>query len=545
MALDGILLSKIKEDIESYLPIRINRIIQLSKDEIVFNIHGNNTRTNLVMSFHSIYNHISLSNKNYTSYNEPNNFVMILRKYLQNGFIYKIEQFSYDRYFLMHIRNRDDLYDEKEYILSIELMGKYANLILIDKETNKIIDALKKIPPYENNKRTILSGAIFTLADNQNKKDPFESNDIDFNESLVKQLQGFSKQLENEVRYRLSNNHNYQDIIKEIKNSHNIYLSRKNDEFEYHIIPLNHLGLEFEKYNIEDGLNEIFYNRDEKERVKDVSEDLFKLVKRQIKHFNTKIIKLNKSLEDALNLEEDKIRGDLLYTYSSLEDKGLNEIEVDDYDGNKTIIKLDPKLSIKANANKYYQVYQKKRKGKIYIDEQIEIAQKQLEYFNSLQEQLDFANYQDSLIIKEELIRNGYLKEKQHNKQKKKKKINLYRIELENNIYITFGKNNLQNDYLTFDYARNDYTWFHAKDYHGAHIVINTDNPNEEMIRICANLAAYYSKGRYSSSVPVDYTLVKNLKKVKGMPSGFVTMKTYKTIYIDPFEDKTLSIISI
>ena len=104
MALDGIILSKIREDIEEYLPIRINRVLELSKNVIVFNIHGNNTRSNLIMSFHSVYNHISISNKSYSSYNEPNNFVMVLRKYIQNGFIYKIEQFSYDRYLLMKIR---------------------------------------------------------------------------------------------------------------------------------------------------------------------------------------------------------------------------------------------------------------------------------------------------------------------------------------------------------------------------------------------------------------------------------------------------------
>ena len=545
MALDGIILSKIREDIEEYLPIRINRVLELSKNVIVFNIHGNNTRSNLIMSFHSVYNHISISNKSYSSYNEPNNFVMVLRKYIQNGFIYKIEQFSYDRYLLMHIRNRDELYDDKEYILSVELMGKYANLILVDKENNKIIDALKKIPPYENNKRTILSGADFVLPEGQNKIDPFSINEINLDESLVKQYQGFSKLLENEIRYRL-NDSSYQEIINEIKESKKIYLARNNDEFEYHIIPLKHLNLNFEEYSIEDGLDEIFYNRDEKDRVKNVAEDLFKIVKRQIKHLNNKIVKLNNSLNDALNLEEDKIKGDLLYTYSSLDTKGLNEIEIDDYEGNKKRISLDPKLSIKANANKYYQAYQKKRKGKTYIDEQIDIANKQLEYFNSLQEQLDFANYQDSLVIKEELIKNGYLKaNKQKQKQKKKRIINLYRIELEDDIQITFGKNNLQNDYLTFDFAKGDYMWFHAKDYHGGHVVINTSEPDEKMIRICANLAAYYSKGRYSSSVPVNYTLVRNLKKVKGMPSGFVTMKTYKTIYIDPIEDKSLNIISI
>ena len=153
MALDGIILSKVKQDLDTYLPIRINRISETSKTEVVFNVHANNIRTNLVINLHSNFNHICLSDNNFTTYNDPSTFVMVLRKYILNGVIDSIEQFNYDRYLLLHIHARDELYDEKKYILSVELMGKYANLILVD-ENNKIIDALKKIPPYENTRRT-------------------------------------------------------------------------------------------------------------------------------------------------------------------------------------------------------------------------------------------------------------------------------------------------------------------------------------------------------------------------------------------------------
>ena len=523
------------------MPIRINRISDTSKTEIVFNVHANELRTNLVMSFHSNNNHICFSKRNYTAYSEPSTFVMVLRKYILNGIIDKIEQFDFDRYLLMHIRARDELYDEKRYILSVELMGKYANLILVD-ENNKIIDALKKIPPYENTKRTILPGAQFTLPDKQNKANPFVAENIDFNESLVKQLQGFSKQLEKEVRYRMDK-YNFTEIMDEIKNSDGLYLTKIKDAYEFHVIPLSHLGDNCVKYNIQEGIDEVYYEDDEKERIKSISDDLFKVVKRQIKHFETKLDKLNKSLEDALNLEEDKENGDLLYTYSQLDKKGLNEISLTDYSGNSKTIKLDPKLSVKANANKYYAVYQKKRKGKVYIEEQIQIAENELLYFESLNEQLAIANYTDALDIKEELGKYGYLK-KNNSKSKKKKKVNLYQIHIDGHT-ITFGKNNIQNAYLSFEYARSNHTWFHAKQFHGSHVVVDSDKPDEKLIRICANLAAYYSKGRYSSSVPVDYCLVKELKKVKGAKLGFVTFKNYKTIYIDPEEDKTLEITSI
>ena len=542
MALDGIILAKVKQDLDSYLPIRINRIANTSKTELVFNVHANNKRTNLVMSLHSNYNHICLSDRNYNTFNEPSTFVMVLRKYILNGIIYKIEQFDYDRYLLLHIHARDELYDEKHYILSLELMGKYANLILID-DDNKIIDALKKIPPYENTKRTILPGSVFTLPDKQNKLDPFNNPNIDYDESLVKQLQGFSKLLENEFRYRLDNKQTYDEIIQEIKDSKNLYISKINDTYEFHIIPLLHKGKEYEVWDIQKGFDEIYYQDDEKERIKNISDDLFKIVKRQIKHYKTKVDKLELSLNDALNLQNDKENGDLLYMYEDLDKKGLNEITINDYYGNAKTIKLEPKLSIKANANKYYNQYQKKRKGKIYIEEQLDIASSELEYFNSLAEQLSLANYSDALDIKDELIKYGYLK-KASSKNKQKKKVNLYQIKVDNQT-ITFGKNNIQNNFLTFDYAKANYTWFHAKDYHGCHLVVDTDSPNEKIIRICANIAAYYSQGRYSSSVPVNYCLVKDIKKIKGKKPGFVSIKNYKTIYIDPYEDKDLTINQI
>lgn len=542
MALDGITLYKVKQDLDTYLPIRINRIAETSKTEIVFNVHARQVRTNLVMSFHSNYNHICLSDRNYTTYNDPSTFVMVLRKYLLNGIIYQIDQTDYDRYLLMHIRARNELYDEKEYILSVELMGKYANLILVD-DQGKIIDALKKIPPYENTRRTILSGVNFTLPDKQNKQDPFNTEKIDFDESLVKQLQGFSKLLENEVRYRIKNNQSFKQIMDMIKESDKLYLTPVNDTYEFHVIPLTHLEKEYIEMDIQKGFDEIYYEDDEKERIKNISDDLYKVVKRQIKHYDTKIKKLELSLEEALNLDTDKLNGDLLYMYSNLEEKGLKELTVTDYEGQKKLIKLDPKLSVKNNANKYYSTYQKKRKGKIYIEQQLELARNELTYFTSLNEQLTIANYSDALDIKEELAKYGYLKNNAKNK-KKKKKVNLYQIRVDDHL-ITFGKNNIQNAYLSFEYAKSNHMWFHAKGFHGSHVTIDTDKPDEKLIRICANLAAYYSKGRYSSSVPVDYCLVKELKKVKGAKPGFVTFRNYKTIYIDPYEDKQLNIIAI
>lgn len=541
MALDGIILNKIKDSLKSQLPMRINRIINVSDNEIVFNVHANFKRTNLVMSAHSIYNRICLSDRNYNTYDNPSGFVMLLRKYIAGGIIYDIKQVDLDRLLILSISAQNELYDKKEYRLYVELMGKYANIILVDIESGKILDALKRIPPYENSKRTIQSGAIYELPSPQLKLNPFIDRDIDLNESLVKQFGGFSKLLEQEVRYRL-NSQSFDEIMDEIKESKQLYLSFINDQIEYHVIPLTHLSKKYQAFKIDDGFDIIYFSLEEKERIKKIGDDISKLIKRQLKHFDNKIAKLNESYLDALNPDESRIFGDLLYTNGNLNAKGLKSVEVYDYEGNSIMITLDPKKSIKENANHYYQTFHKKKRSQEYILEQLQIAKDEYLYFESLNEQLEIANVEDAMAIREELIKYGYLRNtKKQNYKHKNEKIKVYQVKYKDHT-ITFGKNHIQNNHVTFKLAKPDYYWFHAKDYHGCHLIVDTNNPDEDTIRFCANLAAYFSKGRMSSSVPVDYCMVKDIKKVKGSKIGFVTIKNQKTIYIDPEFDYELKI---
>ena len=544
MAIDGMILNRERESLEAALPFRINRITQISSDDILINVHAQNKRRDLIISTHSLYNRIHFTKMDYTSSGEPGAFVMLLRKHLIGGIIEKIEQVNYDRYLIFYIRALDDLYDVRHWRLHIELMGKYANIILVD-ENDKIIDALKRIPPFENNKRTIWPGSSFIAPEDQKKKDPFSIEDIDTSKSLVEELSGFSPLLQKEVYYRIDNGEKYHDIIKEIKESDQLYISEIKDNYQYHLIPLKHLNKPYKAYDLDDGFDHLYYALEEKTRIKEITGDLFKFIKRQIKHFTQKKSKLEETLETAKNADDLKMFGDLLYMSGDLERKGNDQIEVFGYDGEKIKIALDPKLSIKENANRYYNNYQKKKRSLRYLDEQITIVHDELEYFDSLSEQLEIANFNDAQMIKEELIHYGYLKADHKKGQKKKKKetYHLYQIEFKGH-HITFGKNHVQNEVLTFKYARPNYTWFHAQNFHGAHLCVDTDAPDEETLRLCANIAAYFSKGRYSSSVPVDYCLARNVKKIKGSKAGLVSIANYKTIFIDP-EEITLEIRSI
>lgn len=537
MTLDGILLNKCALNLKEKLPIRINRISLSSNETIVFNVHCQKERTNLVISTHHNFNRICLSKHNYISQETPNSFVMILRKYLINGVIVDIIQKNYDRYLYLIIKARDELYDERHFFLSVELMGIYANCILVDQDSNLILEALKKVGPSENSKRIILPNVPFKEIEPQQKLNPYLVESVPLDISLVNYLAGFSKLLETEVRWRLAHGENFVSIMTKLKKANELYVSNLTNKQEFHLLPLLHLEKPYTIYPLEEGFDKLFFAQEERNALKQASNNIFRFIKKQEKHYLLKCEKLTKSLNDALNLNEDKEAGQLLFTYQELNKRGLKKITLLDGDGKEITIKLNPRLSIKENALKYFQIYQKKRKGKCYIEEQLLKTQKEKEYFAGLNEQLEIANLNDINLIKQELFQYKYLSfNKKHPKAKTKPtKIKIYQIKYLNQI-IYFGKNNLQNDYLTFKLAKKNWYWFHTKDYHGSHVVFSGEEINENIIRFCANLAAYYSKGRYSSSVPVNYCQIKSLKKIKGAKAGYVALSNYKTIYIDPKE---------
>ncbi len=531
MAVDGLILNKYVEDLKSLLPFKINKINQISNNEILLQLRVNREKKQLIISTHSLYNRIHFTNKHYPNSLNPTNFLTNLRKHLENGTVYDIKQGGKDRYLTMEIAHRDELKDKKLNRLFIELMGKYANIILVNEE-DRIIDALKKIPPFENSKRTILPNAIYTYPEPQTKKDPYTTFDIDNDISLVQQFHGFSPLLAKEVNHRLRHN-NFESIMKEIMDSKSIYVTKINNTFEYHLIPLSHINIDYEQKDLHLGLDEMFFELEEKARIKEVTNDIEKFVKRNLKQLQNKLPKLQSSLEEAFTADIYKEQADLIFTYYHDDITGLNEITIVDYNDDEHHIVLDPKLSVKRNAKKLYTKYQKGKKAIEHLNKQIKICEDEINYFKGLLEQLEYANYNDAKEIKLELIKNNYLRDTIQLKKKKNDEIKVHTIEFKNQTII-YGKNNLQNDLVTWKLARKNDTWFHTKDYHGSHVVVKNDNLDEETIRFCANLAAYYSKGRMSSSVPVDYCLVKNLKKIPGSKAGLVSMSTYKTIFIDP-----------
>ncbi len=547
MAIDGIILHAICNELQAYMPCKINKIQQVSDTEILFTIRSNNQNHKLMISTHSNYNRMHITTRSHNLPDTPSAFLMVLRKYINGAIIKEMRQEGLDRVVIFTIETRDDLGDIQTIYMYVELMGKYANVILVN-EDKKVIDALKRIPPFENSVRTIHPGAVFVeIQPHTNKVDPFITSSVDQNMSLSKQCHGFSPLLSNEVLFRLQNGQTFREIMEEIQTSHTVYYYELDGKDFFHILALTHLRAKEKTYRLQNALDVMYHEKEEKVRIKEQSGDLLKIARLELKKCQNKLVKLQQTLEDAYNLETYRTYGDLLYAYAYQYPKKYKFIEVASFEGDSVIqIVLDEKLDIKQNAKKYYQKYTKSKTAQIEVAKQIALTQEQQTYFETLIMQLEQASVSDALEIREELTQLRFIKRrKQINQRKKKKSIpNFIHLDIDG-VSVYVGKNNIQNDYITFKQSRKHYLWLHTKDIHGSHVVIAQEEVNEKVLRIAAMFAAYYSNGRMSSSVPVNYCPIKNLRKPNNAALGFVTLTNYKTIYIDPDKESIESYLQL
>ncbi len=535
MALDGILLYKILPGIAAVLPARIQKIYQISHTEVLFILHGGGERQQLLISCHSQYNRILLTRRSYPTPDEPGNFVMVLRKYLEGSSFEHVEQAGLDRWCTFTIRRRNELGDIEHVRLVAELMGKYANLILVGAD-GRIIDAMKRIPPFENNRRTIQPGAAFVPTPGQDKRNPFQDPVIHPGQPLTDQFAGFSPFLAREVEYRLARGQSFAAILQEIQDSDQLYIQAHADNPQFHCIALTSLGPCLQMPLFE-GFDSIYYHKEEKERIRQISGDLYKTVRRQLKHEQQKLPRLLKEYDEAKDCQKWRVYGDLLYAWHITDTKGRHSIVLQSFEtGEEVTVPLDPRLDGNQNAQKCYTRYSKLKKGQVYLQEQIRICQNEIQYLEGLLEQLDLADFATAMEIRSELIRGGYLKDDPHGHRRKKKneEPHITVISAPDGTQIAFGRNNLQNELLTWHKAAKSDLWMHAKDYHGSHVVIHAREASEQTMRLAANIAAYFSQGRSSSSVPVNWCHVNQLKKIPGAKPGMVQLTSYRTIYIDP-----------
>lgn len=535
MPIDGCFIHYLTNELNNeILNYKINKIHQPAPLEIVLQLRGKN-ETGLIVNKQLLISskldspRIHLLSKKISNPEIPNNFCMLLRKYIERGIINKIVQHQNDRLIELHINAYNELEDENSYILIFEIMGRNSNIILLNSDFI-IIDALRKLPPSFDNLRTIIPHAKYRYPESNKQINPF----IDEIPLLLDGVQGVSKQLSNTLNELEINQ------IKEFLNQPiNPVIYKTEKKLDFYAYPLSN---EYKIVSTHDSLSNMLenYYNDSLKTVNFNAVEIEKTIQKEAKKAALKYSNLVEDLEKAYqNIKYSDI-GILLQSNLYKVKKGDKSVTVNNYLGNneEIQIELNPLLDPSSNLKAIFNKAKKASKAIIEIQKQIDKVLNEIHYLNTILFQLSIANNNDLEQIKQELVLNGYIKSNLKSK-KKPQKIDLLSYNIED-VIIYVGKNNTQNDYLTHKLAASNDYWFHVQKLSGSHVIVKVpeNNPNYEMselvIRTAANLAAYYSTGKTSSSVPVDYTKVRFLKKVPGMKGSFVTMVNQKTIYIDP-----------
>lgn len=575
MSLDGIMLKAIKKDLENKLISgRIDKIYQVDKKLLTLTIRNNNKNYNLLLSSHPRYPRTHLTELSFENPVHPPDFCMLLRKYIMRGIITKINQPDFERILNFHIKIHG-----KIFYLFVEIMGKYSNISLVDKD-EIILDSLKRIGENISRQRQLYPGIKYKYPPKQNKLNPLNVNKNDFFDKIT---DGFSKagykavmynfrgigpDSAREIVFRAGLNpqipyleysqeekfniwesfYNYFDMVKNENFQLTIGLNKDKRVNYFSAFPLKHINnikdiIEFDQTG---KLMDFYYNHNIKENQMDnLKKELNDIVEKFLKKNRKKQKQYNTQLKDAQNADKYKKMGELITANIYQMKKGQKEIEVTDYynkEQAKIKIKLDPQKTPSENAQRYFKKYNKSKRSVKFIKKQLGILRHEEKYLEQVE--LNIQQAEDKTDIKEiktELKEEGYIRTNNQKKNKKgrEKPLPPHRFKSTEGYDILAGRSNKQNDYLTKKMANSKDIWLHTKKIAGSHVIIRNHTRDEipdKTLKEAAVIAAYYSKGRMSENVPVDFTEVKNVKKPKGAKPGLVYYEEYKTIYADPNE---------
>lgn len=565
MSFDGLFTYCMKNELkEKLVGGRVTKIYQPYKHELIVQIRNQGNNYRVLFSAHPSYARVHVTTESYDNPAEPPMFCMLLRKHLEGSIVENVEQPGLERMLVLELRARNEIGDISYKQLIIEIMGRHSNIILVEKERNMILDSIKHLSPAMNRHRTVLPGHTYVYPPKQDKVSPFEADEemvlkkLDFNkgkmkEQIVEQFAGISPLIAEEIIHEagLANRSTvpkaFVEIISRIRHEHapTMMVSEKKELF--YALPLQHIDGEKKSFeSFSELLDRFYYGKAERDRVKQQGHDLERFILNERKKNANKIKKLEKTLKDAEKADKYQLLGELLTANMYMVQKGDQEVEVLNYyeeESPTVTIKLDPLKTPAENAQSYFQKYQKAKNSISVVQEQIQKAEEEIEYFDRLIQQLETASPKDVNEIREELIEGGYLKQKAKHKAHKKKptKPELETYYSTDGTEILVGKNNKQNEYLTNKLAKRNEIWLHTKDIPGSHVVIRSENPTETTIYEAAQLAAYFSKARQSSSVPVDFTTIRQVKKPNGAKPGFVIYEGQQTVYVTPDEEKIIA----
>ncbi|HEO2083585.1 TPA: NFACT family protein [Streptococcus agalactiae] len=543
MSFDGFFLHHLTNELQEQIEKgRIQKVNQPFDHELVLTIRNNRRNYKLLLSAHPVFGRIQTTEANFQNPQNPNTFTMIMRKYLQGAVIETIQQIENDRILEIIVSNKNEIGDHIKATLVVEIMGKHSNIILIDKNEHKIIESIKHVGFSQNSYRTILPGSTYIAPPKTKAINPFDISDqtlfelLQTNDLSPKNLQQLFQGLGRDTALELSH------CLKDNKlNDFRQFFSR---EYYPSLTEKSFSAVQFssshETFQSLGQLLDYYYQeKAEKDRIAQQASDLIHRVQSELEKNIKKLAKQQDELLATENAEEFRQKGELLTTYLSMVPNNQDVVVLDNYYTNQTIeISLDRALTPNQNAQRYFKKYQKLKETVKHLKGIISDTENTITYLESVETSLNHASMEDINDIREELVETVFIKRRAHDKQHKRKKPEQY-LASDGKTIILVGRNNLQNDELTFKIARKGELWFHAKDIPGSHVLIRDNlNPSDEVKTDAAELAAYYSKARLSNLVQVDMIEAKKLNKPSGTKPGFVTYTGQKTLRVTPTQEK-------
>ncbi len=583
MPFDGSVVNAVVHELNNkIINSRIEKIFQTEKDELIIYVRGSGETVKLLLSASATFPKVHLARENKSNPDSPPSFCMLLRKHLQGGRIVSIRQPGFERIIEIDIDSADELGYSTHKTLIAEIMGRHSNIIFIDKPTKTIIDSIKRVTIEISSVREILPGREYESPPSNGKTGPLKVSRKSFIEGIegfplsiraekyiMNTYAGISPVVAGEIclragidgdtdlkqcdSSRIDQLYNsfaeyFGAVLSSSFNSNIVYKDGKALDFFCFILS-TYEGCEMQEFgSISEAIERFYYEKDLRERIKQRSGDLRKIIGNRLDRCHKKIELLGGELQEAEGSEKYKIYGDLIMTNVYSLKKGQETTRLLNYYSSSTEymeIPMDLQLSPSENAQRYYKRYNKLKKARAKIGLQIEESKQEIMYLESLIDNLDKCTEEKEIEeIRSELAEQGYTKVKKVLSAKKIKVSKPMTFTSSAGFLIYVGKNNIQNDYITQKLAANQDIWLHAKDIPGSHVIIKTEGReiDDATLEEASILAAYYSKGKISSKVPVDYTRRKNVRKPPGARPGMVIYENHQTVYIDPDETKVNSI---
>lgn len=579
MALDGAFLRHLKKEItDRALGARVDKIYQPNKEELVFLLRTRQDAFKLLLSARANSPRIHFTQYAPENPKTPPMLCMLLRKRLSGAKLVDIRQPGLERLLYLDFDATNELGDKVRLSLVVEIMGKYSNIILVDGE-GRIVDALKRVDEEMSSQRLVLPGLLYELPPAQNKPCMLEwepaqiveaiagqPKNQSLNKGILNALQGVSPVVCREVEYQVGRGRELftKELSQEQKERLRFFLERlfttvrDIEGLPYMVTKVKGKPIEFSFMNIvqygtlasvsqwEDFsslLDEFYAERDRQDRMRAKSQDLLRLLTNASERLSRKINLQRAELAQSEDREHLRVCGDLIHANLYRIEKGSPFVDLENfYDENRVLrVKLDPALNATQNAQKYYKDYRKAKTAQQVLGEQIAQAEQELVYLDSVFDSLSRAQSESELNeIRQELRKEGYLKAVRDKRKPPAAMAPLEFVSSEG-FRIFVGRNNRQNDKLTLKQANNNDIWLHTKNIPGSHTIIVTEGkqPGEITLREAAMLAAYHSRAKDSSQVPVDFTQVRHVSKPQGAKPGMVIYVQYQTLFVTPQQELT------